>query len=210
MLPQATDALARWSAGAVNDTVSVIVRQAVFQQHLGRSLAERFWSWILDQLGALFRTVAGTPTARTITLFAAALLVAALIVRFAYSARFERRVTHSIKSRRDFDSRVLPTLAEAQRLAQQARYAEAMHVLYAALLDGLAQRRLLRLHASKTSGDFARELYVRGHPCYEPFRSFARRFDRLFYGYDVCDASAFDALWRDAERVLDSAESRAA
>ena len=203
MLTQAADSLAHWPSTAVHDTVSVIVRQAIFQQRLGRSLAERFWAWIWEQIAALFNAVAGTPTARTITLFAAALLVAALIVRFAYSTRFER-TPRDIQRRRNLTAVTLPTLDEARRLAREARYAEAMHVLYAALLDALAQRRLIRLHSSKTSGDFARELSMRGHPAQAPFRSFARRFDRLFYGYDTCDASAFDALWRDAESVLRS------
>lgn len=205
VLTQAGDSLTHWSSTAVHDTVSAIVRQTVFQQRLGRSLAERFWAWFWDQIAALFNTVAGTPTARTITLFAAALLVGALIVRFAYSTRFERRLPRDIKRGTDFGARSLPTLDKARRLAREARYAEAMHVLYAALLDALAQRRLIRLHSSKTSGDFARELYARGHPAHDPFRSFARRFDRLFYGYDSCDATSFDALWGDADRVLRSA-----
>ena len=204
MLTQAADSLAHWPSAAVHDTVSAIVRQAVFQQRLGRSLAERFWAWVWEQITALFSTVAGTPTARTITLFVAALLVAALIVRFAYSTRFERRLPRDIQRGRDLSAASLPTLDEARRLAREARYAEAMHVLYAALLDALAHRRLIRLHSSKTSGDFARELSTRGHPAQDPFLAFARRFDRLFYGYDTCDATAFDALWRDAESVLRS------
>ena len=201
-IPQAGDSLTHWSSTTVHDTVSAIVRQTVFQQRLGRSLAERFWAWFWEQIGALFNTVAGTPTARTVTLFVAALLVAALIVRFAYATRFERRLSHDARRGKDFRALSLPTLEEARRLAREARYAEAMHVLYAALLDALAQRRLIRLHSSKTSGDFARELYARGHPAHVPFRSFARRFDRLFYGYDSCDAESFDALWSEAERVL--------
>jgi hypothetical protein len=205
VLPQAGDSLAHWSSAAVHDTVSAIVRQTIFQQRLGRSFAERFWAWFWEQIAALFNTVAGTPTARTITLFAAGLLVAALLVRFAYSTRFERRLSHDGSRGRDFSAFSLPTLDEARRLAREARYAEAMHVLYAALLDALAQRRLIRLHASKTSGDFSRELFARGHPAHVPFRSFARRFDRLFYGYDRCDAASFDALWNEAERVLRSA-----
>lgn len=205
MFTQAADTLAQWPSSAVQDTVRAITRQAFFQQRLGRSLAERLWAWLWDQVAALFDTIAGTPQVRTITLFAAALLVAALILRFAYAARFERRPSRQILRGSEFGVRSLPTLAEARRLAAAARYAEAMHVLYAALLDALAQRRLIRLHASKTNGDFARELCDRGHPVHDPFRAFARRFDRLFYGYDTCDANSFDALWSDAQRVMQSA-----
>ncbi|MGH7710434.1 MAG: DUF4129 domain-containing protein, partial [Gemmatimonadaceae bacterium] len=101
--------------------------------------------------------------------------------------------------------RSFPTFDDARRLAREGRYADAMHVLYAAILEALAQQRLVRLHSSKTSGDFARELRGRAHPAYDAFRTFARRFDRLFYGYDICDAAAFDALWSDAQRVLHAA-----
>lgn len=210
MFTQAGDSLAHWSSTAVHDTVAVIARQTIFQQRLGRSIAERFWTWLWDQLGALFNAVAGTPTARTITLFVAALLVAALVVRLAYASRFERRLAPVTARGPGAIAHAVPTLDEARRLAREARYAEAMHVLYAAILEALAQRRLIRLHSSKTSGDFARELYRRGHPAYDPFRAFARRFDRLFYGYDACDATSFDALWSEAERVLRSAQSGAA
>ncbi len=207
MLTQAADSLARWPAAAIHDTVSVIAQQAIYERRFGRSLAERFWTWFLDQLGALFNAVAGTPAARTVTLFVCGLLVGALILRLVFAARSERYVTRAISGSGDRAGRYLPTLDDARKLAREARYADAMHVLYAAILDALAQRRLIRLHSSKTSGDFARELYARGHPAHDAFRAFVRRFDRLFYGYDVCDAAAFDALWGEAERVLRGAHS---
>ncbi|MGH7709876.1 MAG: hypothetical protein ACREOG_01250, partial [Gemmatimonadaceae bacterium] len=95
MFPQAAgaagDSLTRWPATAIHDTVAVIVRQDVFQRRLARSLAERVWVWLWDQLGALFDVIVGTPAARTVTLFVSALLVAALALRVAYAARYERR-----------------------------------------------------------------------------------------------------------------------
>ncbi len=199
---QAADSLARWPASAIHDTVSAIVQQDVFQRRLGRSLAERFWAWFWEQLGALFNTIAGTPQARTVTLVAVALIVAALVMRVLYASRYEQRLPRSVSAAASRASRGIPTMDEARRLAREGRYADGVHVMYGALLDALAQRRLIHPHASKTSGDFTRELHARGHPVHAPFRTFVRRFDRLFYGYDVCDAAAFDALWKDAERVL--------
>lgn len=199
---QAADSLARWPAATIHDTVSAIVQQTIYQRRLGRSLAERFWSWFADQLSALFNAVAGTPAARTTTLLVCGLLVAAIVLRFLVAARSERYVRRATGPSGARAGRYLPTLDDARKLAREGRYADAMHVLYAALLDALAQRRLVRLHASKTSGDFARELSARGHPAQDAFRAFVRRFDRLLYGYDVCDAAAFDALWGEAERVL--------
>lgn len=202
MLTQAPDSLARWPAPAIHDTVSAIVQQTVYQRRLGRSLAERFWSWFADQLSALFNAVAGTPAARTTTLLVCGLLVAAILLRFLVAARSERYVRRASRTPGARAGRYLPTLDDARKLAREGRYTDAMHVLYAALLDTLAQRRLIRLHASKTSGDFARELSARGHPAQDAFRTFVRRFDRLLYGYDVCDAAAFDTLWGEAESVL--------
>jgi hypothetical protein len=201
VLVQAADSLARWPATAIHDTVAAIARQDAYQQRLARSLADRFLSWFFDRLSALFDLIAGTPGARNVTLIATALLVAALALRFILAARYERRVPRTVRlSNRSV--RALPTLDEARRLAHEGRYADAMHVLYAAILDVLSHQRLVRLHSSKTSGDFARELRGRGHPAYDAFRVFVRRFDRLFYGYDTVDAAAFDALWGDAERVM--------
>jgi uncharacterized protein DUF4129 len=202
VLPQAADSIARWPAAAIHDTVSAIVQQTVYQRRLGRSLAERLWAWFWDQLGALFNAVAGTPATRTITLLVCGLLVGAIVLRVFVAARSERYVRRATGTAGDRAGRYLPTLDEARKLARDGRYADAMHVLYAALLDALAQRRLIRLHASKTSGDFTRELSTRGHPIHDAFRTFVRRFDRLLYGHDVCDAAAFDALWDEAERVL--------
>jgi hypothetical protein len=209
MFTQAVDSLARWPATAIHDTVAVIVRQDVYQRRLGRSIADRVSAWLLDQLGALFDVIAGTPAARAITLFVTALLVAALAARILFAARFADRPLRVAARGADRSLRHAPTLDEARSLARAGRYVDAMHVLYGAILDALAQRRLIRLHASKTSGDFARELRAREHPALDPFRLFARRFDRLFYGHDACDGPAFDALLGDAERVLRAAATAA-
>ncbi|HJU74299.1 MAG TPA: DUF4129 domain-containing protein [Gemmatimonadaceae bacterium] len=209
MWTQAADSLSRWPAGAIHDTVSAIVQQSIYQRRLGRSLAERFWAWFWEQLGSLFNAVAGTPAARAVTLTVAALIVAAVIVRIGFAARNERRAPRAVGAGGFRAQKHLPTLEEARRLAREGRYADGIHVLYAAILDTLAQRRLVRLHPSKTSGDFARELYLRGHPAHDAFKSFVRRFDRLFYGHDPCDAAAFDALWGQAERVLSVAQTPA-
>lgn len=207
MLTQAADSLARWPATAIHDTVAAIVQQDAYQQRLTRSLANRFLAWLADRLSALFELITGTQNARTITLIATALLVTALVLRVILAARYERSAPRSVR-RGQHVAHSLPTLDEARRLAGEGRYADAMHVLYAAILEALSQQRVIRLHSSKTGGDFTRELRGRGHPAHEAFRMFVRRLDRLFYGYDVVDAAAFDALWGDAERVLRAATAR--
>jgi hypothetical protein len=205
VLTQAADSLGRIPPAAIHDTVAAIIRQSEYQQRLGRSLAERFWVWIWDQIRSLFDAVAGTPMARNLALVLAALLVAAVVLRIAYSASFERRAVRVRPGLTVRGVRAQPSLDDARRLAADGRYVEAIHLLYAAVLDTLAQQRAVRPHLSKTSGDFARELRARGHPSYDTFRVFVRRFDRLFYGYDTSDAHSFALLLADAERVLRTA-----
>ncbi|MGQ0538915.1 MAG: DUF4129 domain-containing protein [Gemmatimonadaceae bacterium] len=210
MPAQLVATLAQWPARAIHDTVAAIVQQDVYQRRFTRSLAQRFWAWLGDQLNALFQFVAATSTARIVTLALCVILVAAVALRMLYAARAAReRPGRARTSGAIGSSRHPATLDEARRLARAGRFADAAHVLYAAVLDALATRRLVMLHPSKTSGDFARELRARGHPAYPPFRTFTARFDRVFYGYETCGDATFNALWGDAERLLQVADPAA-
>jgi hypothetical protein len=92
--------------------------------------------------------------------------------------------------------------ARAQALANEERYAEAVHALYAAVIEELAATQSVRMHASKTSGDYVRELRRAGSPAVTTFRTFARRVDRVIYGLRQCTAEDFALLLRDAEPIL--------
>ena len=52
----------------------------------------------------------------------------------------------------------------ARELAAAGDYTGACHALYAAVLEALARDGALKRHASKTSGDYVRELRMRGSP----------------------------------------------
>jgi hypothetical protein len=92
--------------------------------------------------------------------------------------------------------------AAAQRLAAEGRYTEAAHALYRAVLERLSASDGVRLHPSKTSGDYVRELRRRGSGSATLFRAFARRFDTVIFGTGVCEADDFQALMRDAEPMI--------
>jgi hypothetical protein len=62
------------------------------------------------------------------------------------------------------------------------------------VLLSLARNERLRLDPSKTSGDYARDLRARASSSYQPFRSFARRFDVAVYGHGGCDAALITDL----------------
>jgi hypothetical protein len=100
---------------------------------------------------------------------------------------------------------------EAEALAKSGQFTEAAHSLYRATLNVLSANGLVRLHESKTSGDYARELRRRGAPAHTAFRRFGARYDRIMYGTGVCDAASYDALLEDARAVAAShAHERAA
>ena len=93
--------------------------------------------------------------------------------------------------------------AEAERLAETGDYTSAAHALYQAVLRRLADSERIRLHASKTSGDYSRELRRRGSPVAAPFQQFGRRFDRVIFGVGVCSPREFDAMLREASVIAD-------
>lgn len=82
----------------------------------------------------------------------------------------------------------------AQRLAAEGRYTEAAHALYRALLEAGARRGELRLHPSKTAGDYVRELRARSSAMLGRFRDFARSYDVVIYGTGACDRERFERL----------------
>ena len=73
----------------------------------------------------------------------------------------------------------------------------------------LATADQIRLHASKTSGDYARELRARGHAAHNEFRQFGRRYDHVMFGTGACDATTYATLRDHATRVIRQ-EARAA
>ena len=75
--------------------------------------------------------------------------------------------------------------------------------------ERLAATAQLRLHPSKTSGDYARELRTRGSPAHAEFGRFGRRYDHVLFGTGTCDAETYTALREHARGVIHT-EARAA
>jgi uncharacterized protein DUF4129 len=88
---------------------------------------------------------------------------------------------------------------EAQRLAREGRYAEAMQADFLGLVLELDQRGTLKFHPSKTPYEYSTE--VRGE---EPVRSAFRGLVRSLYGYAFarapCGPDDF-VRWLDASRA---------
>ena len=97
------------------------------------------------------------------------------------------------------ERRLLDAGARARRVRE---YTDACHALYGAVLESLASSGLVRYHASKTSGDYARELRRRGSPLAADFRTFGRSLEHAAYGRDTVSRAEFDDLLAGAERIV--------
>jgi hypothetical protein len=87
-------------------------------------------------------------------------------------------------------------------LAAAGQYTDAAHALYAALLEGVARREQLRLHPSKTAGDYLRELRRRSSQLVPTFRDFARLYEVVVYGLGSCDRDRYERLYVLATGML--------
>lgn len=192
---------ASWSASSVHDTMAAITRQSAYRRSLRTSLADRVLGWIWEHLLRFFEGVRGIPGGRYIALSLAALLVVVVIMRVVYGAQLRDEARTRIRQRHGARTYVDPWL-EAERAAAEGRYTDAAHALNAAVLERLTRRERIRLHESKTHGDYARELRSIGSNAYGPFREFGRLYERMIYGRGECDASGYAELMQRARPLV--------
>ncbi|HVR75059.1 MAG TPA: DUF4129 domain-containing protein [Planctomycetota bacterium] len=83
-------------------------------------------------------------------------------------------------------------IAEAARLAADSRHLEAMQALYLGVLLSLDARGLVRFEASRTGGEYARQLS--GSPLRRPFESFLRAHHPVLYGGRPARREAYETL----------------
>src|SRR5262249_33066334 len=139
------------------------------------------------------------PGGRTIVIVMLAIAIILVVARIVYATRWR---DDALKRRgRPIRGGRADPWADAERLARAGDHTGAAHALYPAVLRRLAGTERIRLHASKTSGDYARDLRRRGSPVAAPFQRFGRRFDRVIFGVGVCSPEEFDAMMRDAMAI---------
>ena len=171
----------QWSDNAVRDTVADIVSQAAYQQSIGDTLWARVVEWLMRLVRRLFELFAGSDNGRIIVTVLFVLLVLVLVLRIVIGIRADRDIARA-PSRAASRRRAPDLLAEAERLAKAGDYISAAHALCAALLESYAARGDIKLHRSKTTGDYARELRRRQVNYAGAFQSFRLRYDRMVYG----------------------------
>ena len=186
-----------WSAGAVHDTVGVLLRDAGYHRSFWSSLAGRalleFGRFVIWVMGA----VQSVPGGRATVLAIIALIVLLIVGRALLANDWGEDALFRRKSSARGALRVDPW-SESERLAAAGDYMGAAHALYQAVLRRVAGSERVRVHASKTSGDYVRDLRRRGSPLATPFQRFGRRFDRVIFGKGVCTADDYAELRADA------------
>jgi hypothetical protein len=174
------------------------------------SLWQRFWEWVGRMLRAFFSWIAPaffalrrSPPLFWAVLIVLTLLTAAVIARWLYLWRARTALhiagagwdTHGEFSRAD-------AWSAAQQLAARGDYTAAAHALYAALLDAGARQDQLKLHPSKTAGDYVREVRRRASPIFPSLRDFARAYDIVIYGLGECDRERYERLLSIARPIV--------
>jgi hypothetical protein len=176
--------------------VAAIFRQPAYARSLRESTFDRFLRWLVEWIARMFDAVHGSRVASWTTIARFTALVVAVIARAAYLGYLQRDRRAEERGQRPRgaarggrDPWVL-----AQELASAGNYTDAAHALYRALLEALARRERVRLHPSKTVGDYVRDLRQRSSSLFTRFRDFARSYETVVYGVGHCDRERYERL----------------
>jgi hypothetical protein len=193
----------RFTDRAISDTVDAVFRGREFGS---RSLLSRFWDWLGDKIDQFFRSLPTihAPDLRWVVRIVLVGVVVAILARLLYAWIMERRLLETGR-RESAPARTRAgrdPLALASEAAARGDFTAAAHALYAALLGAIARQERVRLHASKTVGDYVRELRARSSPLFAGFREFARSYEVVIYGVGTCDRERYERLYALAAELL--------
>ena len=190
-----------WSPTQVQDTVNRIVARAAYQRDFAESLMDRLFRAIWEFVTEIVRGIAELGGMRMVVYGVLIELLLLLEVRLVLDLRaeMERGV---VTGRRGGSVRTSDPWAEAERLARELAFTEAAHALFRALLGALGARGEVSMHASKTAGDYARELRRQRAGSATGFQRFHVRYDRAIYGERIVTADEYRALLAEARPIL--------
>ena len=181
---------------AIRDSVAAVFRQPAYARSLKESTWNRALTWLGELFQRMFEAVHGSRVVYWTTVSLLTLLVVAVVARAAYLGYLRRDLGATGRGGRSGgpshggrDPWVL-----AQELAAAGNYTDAAHALYRALLEALARRERVRLHPSKTVGDYVRDLRQRSSSLFVRFRDFARSYETVVYGVGHCDRERYERL----------------
>ena len=187
--------------------MAAVFRQAAYVKRQPSWIARKI-DQLFDWIGSLFQGVGGVRSSNPVlfwTIMAILLGVAlAILGRVLWVAHLRR--VQGIDARPELRGTASTShgdpWSQAQQYAAQGDFTAAAHSLYLALLNAIARRGLIRLHPSKTVGDYVRELRVRSSTVFTRFRDFARAYETVVYGTGVCDQERYEKLQRLALPIV--------
>jgi hypothetical protein len=191
-----------WGAGAIHDTVGALLRDAAYTRSFWSSIGGRILLEIGRFIAWLVEAVRGIPGGRVTVLTVIAVVLLVVLGRLFLAAGWSDEILYRRKGGPARATRIDPW-SDAERLAAAGDYMGAAHALYQAVLRRLSASERIRVHASKTSGDYVRDLRRRGSPLASTFQRFGRRFDRVVFGAGICTAEDYAALRADALAIPD-------
>lgn len=191
---------------AVRDTVARLLDAREYDRALRDTLWSRIISWVGEIIGDVLHAAARTPLGRVVALVLVFLALATVIGRALMLARARRRAAALAPAPVTAES----LRAEARALAAQDAYAEAAHLLHAAIVARLTADGRLAPHPSNTIGDHARALRRGDQSTWRAYRDFGRRYEVVLYGDGRCDAARWAALDALASPILDAPARTAA
>lgn len=199
---QARAAAPPWAAAQIHDTVAAIASERKFAQNAATSLFGRFLRFLGDRVAELINYLRGHGDARWIIAATIVLIVVVVVARVAIerqnvTAQRRRGAGRALRRSARTDYWTL-----ANEDAAAGRYGAACHALYAAVLDELARDGALAFHASKTTGDYSRDLRRSRFPRQTEFNDFVREFDRAAFGMIETSADDYARVHDAAERVI--------
>jgi hypothetical protein len=177
-------------AAAVRDTISRIVLERGYRENLTATLFSRIWDWLSRLLSDLFEQASGSRGTYMISLSLIAIVIAASIIRTIMVARARREAA----SRREVPITADEQLAQARSLSAQGAFVDAAHLLHAAVVTRLVERKRVRRHPSKTVGDYGRDLRAAADELAPSYAAFARVYDVVAYGDGQCDSKRYAHL----------------
>lgn len=195
-----------WPAAVIQDSVAAIIKQPEYRRSVSSTLLDRILNWLGDLIRRFLSGIREIPNFKWIILGLAILVVLAIAARLLLGREADERKR---RSRAGAVEGIGDPWLEADLVAARGDYTQAAHLLYRGLTERLAAADQIRLHHSKTSGDYARELNARGSRAHTEFRQFGRRYDHVLFGTGTCDAETYAALRDHALRVTRT-EARAA
>ncbi len=191
------------SGAAVRAMAARILAEHQFKQ--GEDLWQRFLAWLGSLLDIQVPSFLGSgwaPFVVLAVLVAAAAAVIFLALRNGAPRRSRRaRRTGVVVTEQDQELSAEQWRKEADRLAAEGNYREALRCRYRALVAELADRRLIDQVPGRTSGDYVRAVRVLVPEAAEQFSSATRLFERCWYGHEASDANA-QVVFDEAARAV--------